>query len=211
MKKTIQNTLTLFLSLSIIGCGKIEEKKNELSTSVVEKALETAGMPKMDTSNLTKLHESKVHFGFDYTQLEGIPEFKNPKGIINVSKEAIGVSILEDEKLSQEDYLSIMIAISGDDLSSAKPIEGVIKNREGNTANIGFTLMTQSGLIGYLAMEGDVKITKMSDEKAVLELDVKMGGAMDAESPEKWIPMKGKIEIENPVLVAVGAKLEDFM
>lgn len=198
--------LSAFFCIAV-SCNKIEEKKNELKTSMAEKVIEAASgkeIDALDVNNIEK-NSSVVEVEIDGKNIS--KDFENGFGNITASKETIAITVTGGEN-GQD---NILLGFTGKDLTTERPIKGKMVKGE----NAGFTFSTmrlvESGMEALISMEAEGEIISMNEEKTVIRLKGKLSNTLDAENPEKWKSYEGTITLNYPIFQALGSSKEDFI
>ena len=194
------------IGMVIFSCNKLEEKKNEASTSLIENVLEAATgneIDALDVDNIEK-NSSVVEVEIDGVNIQ--KDFENGFGSITASKETIAITIAGGEN-GQD---NILLGFTGKDLTSEKPIKG--KMVKGENAGFTFSMMKVVGnnMEALISMEAEGEIISMNAEKTVIRIKGSLSTTLDAENPENWKKYEGTITLNYPVFQALGSSKDDF-
>ena len=200
-------TIITAIGIFIFSCNKLEEKKKEASTSLIENALEAATGNEYDAVDVNNIDKNSSNVDVEIDELNIRNDFENGFGSITASKETIAITIAGGEN-GQD---NLLIGFTGKDLTSERPIKG--KMVKGENAGFTFSMMkvVDNGMEALISMEAEGEIISMSQEKTVIKIKGSLSTALDAESPEKWKNYEGTITMNYPIFQAIGSSKEDFI
>lgn len=203
----IKLTIILAIAMIIFSCNKLEEKKKEASTSLIENAVEAATGNEYDALDVNTIDKNNSVVDVEIDGKNILKDFENGFGNITASKETIAITIAGGEN-GQD---NILLGFTGKDLTMEKPIKGKMVKGE----NAGFTFSTMkvvdNGMEALISMEAEGEIISMNTEKTVIQIKGSLSSTLDAENPEKWKKYEGTITLNYPVFQALGASKEDFI
>lgn len=204
MKKT---TIIIAIGMILFSCNKLEDKKKEVSTSLIEKTLEATTGNEYDALDVNTIdkNNSVVEVEIDGKNIS--KDFENGFGSITASKETIAITIAGGEN----DQDNILLGFTGKDLTTERPIKG--KMVKGENAGFTFSMMkvVDNNMEALISMEAEGEIISMNTEKTVIQVKGSLSSTMDAENPEKWKKYEGTITLNYPVFQAIGSSKEYFI
>lgn len=190
-----------------IGCNKWEEKKNELKTEMIEKAIETASGQEIDALDISHVEENAAVVDVQIGDESLKNRFENGFGSITASKETIAITIAGGEN-GQD---NILIGFTGKDLTSMRPIAGKMVVGENDGFTFSRTIIKDNAMEVELSFEAEGEITQLKNDKVIIKIKGKIGSPMDTEKPENWKDYAGTITLNYPVFQALGSSKEDFI
>lgn len=199
--------LLLISILLLISCQKAKDNATEsVTNSVIEKTLEQVGVASENIERANK-NNAEVYIDFDGEKLFSTDE--NFKTIMNVAgKQMIVFSIdSEDSKIN--------ISFSGlKDMIDTKPIIG--KNEDGKlnpkdaNGTVVTVVMAKDNGFAYTLLEGEATILKISQDEVVIDFSGKAAPFLDANTPENWKSIQGRIVSKFPVMNFIQVKKEEL-
>ena len=203
----MKNSLICSCILLVLSCNKLEEKKKELHTSIVETAIETASGQEFDALDVNDIEKNRsdvdVQIGDENLQ----NRFENGFGSITASKETIAITIAGGEN-GQD---NILIGFTGKDLTSMRPIAGKMVVGENDGFTFSKTISKDNAMEVQMSYEAEGEITQLKNDKVIIKVKGKIGSPMDAEKPQNWKDYEGTITLNYPVFQALGNSKEDFI
>lgn len=190
-----------------IGCNKWEEKKNELKTEMIEKAIETASGQEIDALDISHVEENAAVVDIQIGDENIQNQFTNGFGSITASKETIAITIAGGE--NRQD--NILMGFTGKDLTTLRPISGKMVVGENDGFTFSKTFIKDNSMEIQMSFEAEGEITQLQKDKVVIKVKGKIGAAMDVEKPENWKDYEGTITLHHPVFQALGSSKEDFI
>ena len=200
-------TITFCLFLVFFSCKDVQDKATEsVTNTVIEKTLENAGVA---TENIARANKNatQVSISLEDKKLFDKDVFN---GIVNATERMIVFSLD-----SENDDAKINISFSGlKNMLEVKPISG--KNEEGkldpkdaNGTVVSIT-MAKENEYAYTLLEGEATISKLNQDEVIIDFSGKAGSFPDANKPENWKPIQGKIVSKYPVMNFIQIKKEDL-
>lgn len=202
-----QNSLLFIITVVIFSCQDAKDKVTEnITNSAIEKTLEQAGIT---TENIEKANENNaiVEVSFDSTPLfKDITDFKTV--ITAAGKQMLVFSITSEDA-------RINVSFSGlEDMLEHKPLIGVYKEGKADPKMINGTvatiMMAQKDGFAYMLLDGEATITGFQADKVTLAFKGKAGNMLDANKPETWKPIEGKVICNYPAMSLIQVKAEDL-
>ncbi|MVO09480.1 hypothetical protein GOQ30_09955 [Flavobacterium sp. TP390] len=190
-----------------ISCQDAKDKTTEsVTNSVIEKTLDQVGVA---SENIERANQNQANIEITY---DGKPLFtteENFKTIMNIAGKQMMVFSIDS------DDAKINIAFSGlKNMLDVKPISG--KNEEGkldpkdaNGTVVSIT-MAKENEYAYTLLEGEATISKLNQDEVIIDFAGKAGSFLDANKPENWKPIQGKIVSKYPVMNFIQIKKEDL-
>ena len=194
----------LFLGLS---CQKAKDNATEnVTNTVIEKTLDQVGVA---SENIERANQNNTEIDITYDGETLFTKGENFKTIMNTAGKQMMVFSIdsEDSKINR--------AFSGlKNMLDSKPIQG--KNEQGkldpkeaNGTVVNITMAKENGF-AYTLLEGEATITQLSQDEIIIEFSGKAGTFLDANTPENWKPIQGKIISKYPVTNFIQVKKEDL-
>lgn len=190
-----------------ISCQDAKDKATEsVTNSVIEKTLDQVGVASENIERANQ-NQAKIEITYDDKPLFTTEEYF--KAIMNTAgKQMMVFSIDSDDS-------KINISFSGlKNMLDVKPIVG--KNEEGkldpkdiNGTVVSVTMAKENGF-AYTLLEGEATIAKLNQDEVIIEFSGKAGNFLDANKPENWKPIQGKIVCKYPVMNFIQVKKEDL-
>ena len=63
----------------------------------------------------------------------------------------------------------------------------------------------------FLSFDGELKITKMTNDEVAFSIDGKTGSLSNLENASKWIDLKAQFLIKSHLVMTVGMQKEDIL
>lgn len=207
MKNLLLLSLIIFF---LTSCNFIEEKKNDLGSSVTEKILEKAsGYSDIDIADANDLDKNKVVVDIQLNGKNLQDKFKNSFGNITASKESIAITITNNLEGFSD---NILLGFTAKDLTASKPIKGNMQSDDSNQTTFQFSLShaSENGMDIKLSQEASGEIIQLTDKKVIIKVSGKLYSMENFETPEKWENYSGTITMEYPAYITMGFKKEDL-
>lgn len=204
MKNTI---MIAAIGMVIFSCNKLEEKKKEVSTSLIENAFEAATGKEIDALDVNAIDKNSASVEVKMGDEDLSKRFEKGFGSITAVKETIAITINAGEE-SQD---NIMIGFTGKDLTQNHPIKAKMNNSDGVSMSFSMMNIENNNMIALTSHEAEAEIIQLTEAKTVIHVKGKIGYPADAESPEKWKDYEGTITLNYPVFQALGSSKEDFI
>ncbi|NHN24272.1 hypothetical protein FIA58_001175 [Flavobacterium jejuense] len=204
MKKINALLISIVMFLS---CQDAKEKASEnVTNSVIEKTLNQVGVA---SENIERANQNKAEIEITYDGQNLFSKDENFKTIMNTAGKQMMVFSIDSEDAK------INISFSGlKDMLDVKPIIG--KNKEGkldpkdaNGTVVTIVIAKENGFV-YTLLEGEATITKLVQDEVSIEFSGKAGTFLDANKPENWKPIHGKIISKYPVMNFIQVKKEEL-
>lgn len=202
MKISISNLFVYpCLTLMILSCGKIEEKKKEISNSIAEKAMEKVLGTEYDSFETENAGETKVILDFKADNQDLQDFFKRDfTGMVTIVEESLSINC------GDETSGGLLLILSNE--SKQKLNKPIGTNQEGVEAT--FTVVPSLdpnvGIYGWMGENVDVEVVSLNDEKTI----AKVKGLFTSTGSEEKIPFEGTITIEKPIFQVFGGKKENY-
>lgn len=198
--RIIKLTLILPLLVAFTSCKKASEKA---STTVFEKAYESATGQKVDAIEIGNMEKNKVAIDLKFGNpgLDGRLKGDEVIGMITAMEDAVSVSISFDGGEA-----GIMMGFNGADLKNKRPLKGSAEGDVKFTSGILFMGGEVDGMESWSSEDAEGELLSLSDKKAVL----KTKGTFIKTGSEEKIPFDGTITIDYPVFQVIGGQKSDF-
>lgn len=190
-----------------ISCQDAKDKATEsVTNSVIEKTLNQVGVA---SENIERANQNKAEIEITYDGQNLFSKDENFKTIMNTAGKQMMVFSIDSEDAK------INISFSGlKDMLDVKPIIG--KNKEGkldpkdaNGTVVTIVIAKENGFV-YTLLEGEATITKLSQDEVSIEFSGKAGTFLDANKPENWKTIQGKIISKYPAMNFIQVKKEEL-
>ena len=199
--------LILVTILVFISCQNAKDKATEsVTNSVIEKTLDQVGVA---SENIERANQNKADIIITYDGETLFSKEENFRTIMNVAGKQMMVFSIDSEDSK------INISFSGlKDMLDAKPIIG--KNKDGkldpkdaNGTVVTIVIAKENGF-AYTLLDGQATLSKLNQDEVVIEFSGKAGTFLDANKPENWKSMQGKIISKYPVMNFIQVKKEEL-
>lgn len=202
----------IFFTLSIIllfSCNQSKENAENTMNSAIEKAIENKTGNQVEIPDAESIEKNAGYVFYKsekQTYLDGKEKMQSSV-IIEKSKEN-GLTI--SFQLSGGGGKSFLASISHVPENFSLPLTGkyAVSNRydgENPSAMILFMNVTENGLMtSEIPYEGELILTKLSNDSVELEIKGKGGNPSDAESPSNWKNLSGSITMEYPMIQSLN-------
>lgn len=204
MKKINLLVIAIVLFLS---CQDVKDKATEsVTNSVIEKTLDQVGVA---SENIERANQNQAAIEIIY---DGKPLFtteENFKAVMNTAGKQMMVFSIDS------DDAKINISFSGlKNMLDVKPIvgkneQGKLDPKDANGTVVSVTMAKENGF-AYTLLEGEATISKLNQDEVIIEFSGKAGNFLDANKPENWKPIQGKIVCNYPVMNFIQVKKEDL-
>lgn len=204
---TYHKLSTLLALLIVLNCQKTKEKTDEgITNSVIDKTLKQVNVA---SKNVERANKNNAEIEIIYDGKNLFDKQNNFKTIMNTAgKQMIVFSIdSEDAKIN--------ISFKGlQDMLDTKPISGKIKEgklnpKDANGTVVSVAIAKQNDLT-YTLLDGEATISKISDDEVVIVFSGKASTFLDANTPENWKSIQGKIISKYPVMNFIQVKKENL-
>lgn len=204
MKNTI---LFVAIGMILFSCNKLEEKKKEVSTSLIENAFKSAAGNEFDALDVNSIDKNTAVVEVKVGDENLSKRFEKGFGNITASKETIAITISAGE----QSHDNILIGFTGKDLTQNHPIKAKMNNSEGVSMSFSMMNIENNNMIALISQEAKAEILQLTEAKTVIHVKGKISYPADVESPEKWKDYEGTITLNYPVFQALGSSKEDFI
>lgn len=208
MKKLIIKTATFsFALLFITACGRIEKKKEEISSKISEKAaekiFESMSGQEIETFDTGNIDKTKVSINLNTNDSEINKLFNQANtGLITAMDDGISVTLgLDDESGG------ITITFSGENINKTKPVKGTSAGEDGVVLTFTVLEFNEAGMSSWRSDEAMGEIETLSDKKVVIKMNGNLYVGTTEENP---IPFDGKVTVDYPIFQVMGGKKADF-
>lgn len=190
-----------------ISCQDAKDKATEsVTNSVIEKTLDQVGVA---SENIERANQNQAKIEITYDDKPLFTTEENFKAIMNTAGKQMMVFSIDS------DDAKINISFSGlKNMLDVKPIsgkneEGKLDPRDANGTVVSVTMAKENGF-AYTLLEGEATIAKLNQDEVIIEFSGKAGNFLDANKPENWKPIQGKIVCKYPVMNFIQVKKEDL-
>lgn len=190
-----------------ISCQDAKDKATEsVTNSVIEKTLDQVGVA---SENIERANQNQAKIEITYDDKSLFTTEENFKAIMNTAGKQMMVFSIDS------DDAKINISFSGlKNMLDVKPIsgkneEGKLDPRDANGTVVSVTMAKENGF-AYTLLEGEATIAKLNQDEVIIEFSGKAGNFLDANKPENWKPIQGKIVCKYPVMNFIQVKKEDL-
>ena len=203
----MRNFFLITVLLVLVSCQKAKDKATEsITNKVLEKTLEQVGVA---SENIERANKNNAEVSINYNSVELFGSAQPFATVLNVAGKQMMVFSINSENAK------INLSFSGlKDMLEHKPITGFFEKgkEEPKTANgtVVSITMAKENAFTYMLMEGEATITKLNQDEVVVEFTGKAGTFLDANSPENWKPIQGKISSKYPVMNFIQVKKEEL-
>ncbi|WP_445710451.1 hypothetical protein [Flavobacterium sp.] len=199
--------LILVTILVFISCQNAKDKATEsVTNSVIEKTLDQVGVA---SENIERANQNKADITITYDGETLFSKEENFRTIMNVAGKQMMVFSIDSEDSK------INISFSGlKDMLDAKPIIG--KNKDGKLApkdangTVVTIVIAKENGFAYTLLDGEATLSKLNQDEVVIEFSGKAGTFLDANKPENWKSIQGKIISKYPVMNFIQVKKEEL-
>lgn len=199
--------LILVTILVFISCQNAKDKATEsVTNSVIEKTLDQVGVA---SENIERANQNNTEIEISYDGENLFGKGENFRTIMNTAGKQMMVFSIDSEDSK------INISFSGlKDMLDSKPIIG--KNKDGkldpkdaNGTVVTITMAKENGFV-YTLLDGEATISKLNQDEVVIEFSGKAGTFLDANKPENWQPIQGKVVSKYPVMNFIQVRKEEL-
>lgn len=202
MKKLlIKSSLLGALSLALLSCGKIEEKKKQITASIAEKAVEKITGSEIDTFEFENIDKNKVSFDFQI-QDDEIQNFftKDFTGLVTIVDNSVAISC------TSETQGGVIVSFHND--GNAKLGRPISTQQDGIKCSLTVvpSLDYSEGIFGWVGDDMEAEIVSLNDDQVV----VKLKGELAQSRNEEKLPIEGNLTIKHPIFQVLGGKKTDY-
>lgn len=191
----------------LTSCQDAKDKATEsVTNSVIEKTLEQAGVA---SENIERANQNQADVDITYDGKPLFTEEEHFKTIMNTAGKQMMVFSIDSEDSK------INISFSGlQNMLDVKPIigkneKGKLEPKDANGTVVSITMAKENGF-AYTLLDGVATLSKINQDEVIIEFEGKAGSFLDANTPEKWKPITGKIVSKYPVMNFIQVKKEDI-
>lgn len=200
--------LILSIYFTLLSCKHIEDKaKESVTKSVIDKTLKQASV---STTNIERANKNETMVAIAFNEEHLFDKEKRFRTIMNtIGKQMIVFSIDSDDS-------KINISFSGlKNMLDLKPIvgkneDGKLEPKDANDTVVTIVMAKENGF-AYKLLDGEATILKLSQNEIVIVFSGKAGTFLDANTPENWKPIYGKIICKYPVMNLIQVKKEELI
>lgn len=201
----MKKSLILIIAISIFSCNQAKESAQDAMNSALEKAIENKTGNQVELPDAESIEKNAGYVFYKsekQTYLDGKEKMQSSIIIEKSKDEGLTISF----QLSGEGGKSFLATVSQIPENFSLPLTAKYAlsnqyNGENPTAMIMFMNVTETGLmISEVPYEGELILTKLSNENVELDIKGRGGNPSDAESPSNWKNLSGKITMEYPMI-----------
>lgn len=193
--------------LALISCKEAQDKASEsITNAVIEKSFEQAGVA---SENIERANQNHADVDITYDGKPLFAEEGHFKTIMNTAGKQMMVFSIDSEDSK------INISFSGlQNMLDVKPIigkneKGKLESKDANGTVVSITMAKENGF-AYTLLEGISTISKINQDEVIIEFEGKAATFLDANTPENWKPISGKIVSKYPVMNFIQVKKEEL-
>lgn len=201
------NLCTVVIVFLVSSCQQAKDNATEsVTNAVIEKTLDQVGVA---SENIDRANQNKAEIEITYDGETLFSKEENFRTIMNVAGKQMMVFSIDSEDSK------INISFSGlKDMIDAKPIigknkDGKLDPKEANGTVVTIVIAKENGF-AYTLLDGEATLSKLNQDEVVIEFSGKAGTFLDANKPENWQPIQGKVVSKYPVMNFIQVKKEEL-
>lgn len=204
MKKTL---FTLAI-LSLFSCNKAKESMQDAVTGAMEKTIENQTGTQVDLPDASDIENNGGYINYKSETKTYLNVDERMQATVMFQKYKDGLSIAL--QLTGEAGKSFLASINHVPDAFSLPLKGkfAVSNAFDGinpTATVLFMNATENGMMtSEVPYEGELIITKLTQEEVEFEIAGIGGNATDTDSPSNWRPISGNGKLTHPIILSYG-------